>query len=265
MIQPLLVKLGGSLITDKRGDCDALIDVIDRLASELAEAARRGNGPVILGHGSGSFGHRVAAKFDLAAGLGRGEQLSGLSQTQRTARDLHRILIRALENQGLNPFSLPPSSWMVSQPGKLEVLTLEPLKQALHLGLLPVVFGDVILDRSQGVSIASTEQVFLAIAQALEGSQVQPKRAIWLGNTPGVLDREGRLIRSLRPEFWSESHIDNPEVTDVTGGIRLRVDTTFSMARRGIPSLVTDGTVPGRLLAALNDPNAPGTLVPTLE
>jgi isopentenyl phosphate kinase len=256
-----MIKFGGSLITDKGGARQARLDVIDRLAKELATAMASGVGPVLLGHGSGSFGHPAAAANNLAAGRAKSGDPAGVSATHLAARNLHRIVLDSLERSDLRPFSLPPAAWMVASQGVIRVLTLDPLFRALDQGLLPVLFGDVLLAEDQGASIGSTEAVLLATAAALQEAGRSPSRAIWLGNTAGVLDADGRLIESLDPQRWSEVEVRETGVTDVTGGIRLRVETTFSLARRGVPSLVTDGTVPGYLLNALTDAPCPGTRI----
>src|SRR5262245_34884441 len=88
----VLVKLGGSLITDKRRPETARRQVIARLAAELV-AARPSHERILLGHGSGSFGHVAAAEHRLPSGLQRGGQLAGVSVTQAAAARLHRLVL----------------------------------------------------------------------------------------------------------------------------------------------------------------------------
>ncbi|MEI8166629.1 MAG: uridylate kinase, partial [Chloroflexales bacterium] len=56
------IKLGGSVITNKSGQEAPDLPLIARLAAEIAAArAARPTLAVVLGHGSGSFGHHYAA------------------------------------------------------------------------------------------------------------------------------------------------------------------------------------------------------------
>jgi isopentenyl phosphate kinase len=55
--------------------------------------------------------------------------------------------------------------------------------------------------------------------------------------------------------------LGEPAGTDVTGGIRHRLDTTLILASQGIPSLLADGRVPGLLARALAGEPVPGTLI----
>ena len=111
-----LVKLGGSLITDKRTPETLRPDVLTRLAREVVEVAARIPEAVLLGHGSGSFGHHAAACSGLNAGPCDEEQLLGAARTQEQAAVLHGHVIRALHEAGGRPFPLAPSSFIDSDP-----------------------------------------------------------------------------------------------------------------------------------------------------
>ncbi|MFN8459248.1 MAG: hypothetical protein U0401_32125 [Anaerolineae bacterium] len=57
MTELVLLKLGGSVITDKTKPFTARMDVIERLAQEINHALtdRGGDLQLIIGHGAGSF------------------------------------------------------------------------------------------------------------------------------------------------------------------------------------------------------------------
>jgi isopentenyl phosphate kinase len=63
-------KLGGSVITDKLRPSTPRGGAIARLAAEVAGArAQRPGMRVLLGHGSGSFGHVVARAYHVREGI----------------------------------------------------------------------------------------------------------------------------------------------------------------------------------------------------
>lgn len=261
-MRALLIKLGGSLLTDKERPESPHPERIERLAREIAEAraAVEARGErIVLGHGSGSFGHVAAA----AAGLGKGpldpENLAGASRTQERAAALHRLILEALGAAGLAPFSLAPGSFLLSESGAPVDRFLEPLAHALRLGLLPVVYGDVVLDRAWGASIASTEAVLSEVATGLPALGIEISRALWLGETEGVYDAAGATIPRLAT--LEDAAIGAARGTDVTGGMRLRLETCLALARRGVPSTILDGRAPGRLAAAIRDEDVPGTRI----
>ena len=78
------------------------------------------------------------------------------------------MVLEALRDAGLAPFSIAPSSALVAAAGEPAHFAAEPVALALRAGLLPVVYGDVVMDRERGCAICSTESALLALDQALE-------------------------------------------------------------------------------------------------
>ena len=258
MPDTVLVKLGGSLITEKTDARGAVRrEVLARLATEIASALPRLPERLVLGPGSGSFGHVAAREHGIAEGLRSPAQLPGISRTQERAAALHREVLSALTAAGLAPFSIAPSSCMVFAAGRPAELADEPLRLALDAGLLPVVYGDVVMDREQGVAICSTERILEMLA-----GRLAVRRVLWLGETDGVYGEDGRTrprISSL--EGIGGMRFTSPAGTDVTGGMRHRVETALALARQGVRSVILNGLTPGLLERALLGEIVPGTEV----
>ena len=259
----VLVKLGGSLITDKRRRRTPRPTVIRRLARELARGSAGRRFRVVVGHGSGSFGHASAARHDLGAGVRSASQVPGVSRTHVEARRLNDLVVGALDRAALLPYALPPSGFMTVSDGRPARVLLDPLLGALDLGLTPVVFGDVVIDASRGASICSTESIFLALAPRLARRGHRVRRVLWLGETDGVYDEHGETIARLTAGVWRkvQRHVGGASGIDVTGGMALRVRTALRLARSGVESRILDGTVPGRFEQALTGRPVPGTLI----
>ncbi len=261
----VLVKLGGSLITDKRRRAAARRSVMSRLATEIAMALPEMTEGLVLGHGSGSFGHVAAARYGLGEGLApHGEPrapLTAVSHVQNQAARLHRLLCDALEEAGVASCSWAPSSTMLARAGRPVAAEIGPLAAALELGLVPVVYGDVVLDHAWGASICSTEAVLGALITRLKRRGVRRFRMLWMGETDGVLDRHGETIPRVDRRGYARvlKMVDHPAGTDVTGGMLLRLETVRALARRGIESWLVNGLRPGLLGAALRGRQVPGT------
>jgi isopentenyl phosphate kinase len=258
-----LIKLGGSLITDKRREKHARAEVIARLAGEIAELRRRSEDAWILGHGSGSFGHIEAHRHEIHRGVRSEEQLPGLAATADEAARLHRMVTGALRAAGESPFSFAPSSAMVAVAGVPETLHLEPLRRALGLGLLPVTYGDVVMDREQGCSICSTETLFVRLVAALQESGLTVSRVLWLGQTDGIYDETGATLAEVSPTDADAlvDRVTGAAGIDVTGGMRHRLRATLALAARGVTSWVGNGLEPGRLGRAVAGEPVPGTWI----
>ncbi len=263
MASVIFVKLGGSLITDKTQPFTARDDVIARLSREVAESWDAHEGRIVLGHGSGSFGHVAAERsglLDSTANVSVGE---GVSRTQQAAHVLHLRVTDALRDAGVPVFSVAPSSAFVASGGEPADVQDEPVRRALDIGAVPVTFGDVVMDRDRGATICSTETVFRALIDALEAQGVTTRRVLWVGDTEGVYDAEGETIERLSPDRATQllDEVDAPSGTDVTGGMRHRVRAARALARRGIRSLITSGLEADRLRRALRGEMVPGTQV----
>ena len=265
-----MVKLGGSLITDKTKPRTVERERLRRLAAEIA--AGWSGGGLIVGHGSGSFGHPEARAAGLVGGPG-GRRLDsaadrmGIARTQSAAQALHRQIVASLIDAGVPAYSQPPSGFLVADDGMPHGAPPEPLAEALRQGLAPVTMGDVVMDRERGAAIVSTETAFGFLVDALAPLGIEVRRAVWLGATSGVLDAAGRLIPRIDEMNIEEASAaaGGSAAVDVTGGMEHRLAVAWDLARRGVESLIIDGRRPNLLESVLRQPGQAaedaGTLV----
>jgi isopentenyl phosphate kinase len=256
----VLLKLGGSLITDKTRPGVARHAAISRLAEELASVAKHARGPrVVVGHGSGSYGHAAANAGGLTPGADARRRLDAISRTQHRAAELHRLVVAALLGAGARPFSFAPSSFLCAVGGRAGRPFVEPIFEALDLGLLPVVYGDVVLDRKRGAVVVSTEELFLLLVKEAARRRNPVIRAVWLGETDGVRDDDGGTIARLSAAaaLRTARQITGASGVDVTGGMALRLRTAGALAKAGIASSIVDGRRTGAIAAAIAG-RAPG-------
>ena len=263
-MQPLcFVKLGGSLITNKRREATPRWRILQRLAGELGDALRvNPELRIVFGHGSGSFGHWEANQYGTRAGVRSPEEWHGFAKVSAAALRLNRIVIDSFVSAGVPMISLQPSASAVARDGTLTALNVEPIHQALSHGLIPLVFGDVAFDEVRGGTILSTEHIFLHLAKTL-----RPTWVFLLGNAPGVLDGKGEVIPLITPDTYSEfqAHLCRSGYTDVTGGMADKVAQMMSLVSQQ-PELrvrIFTGMTAGLLGDALRDPAgfASGTLI----
>lgn len=257
----ILLKLGGSLITDKAKPLTARSEVIQRLAQEIAEARRQKPGlELVLGHGSGSFGHHVAARHGTQQGAQNEAQWKGFIEVWAAAQALNHIVLEALLESGLPGITFSPSASAICRDGELVDLAIEPLRHALKAQLVPVVHGDVAFDQQRGASILSTEDVFIFLAQHLI-----PARALLAGIEAGVFAEYPTDDAPL--DLISESDLERItwnaiQVADVTGGMEDKVRKALALSRTSPATEVRifSGLKPGSLTAALLG-SEPGTRI----
>lgn len=252
----IFLKLGGSLITDKSTPRTLRADTLARLMDEIVAALADVDAQVVLGHGSGSFGHVEGRRYGTRDGVRDAEGWRGFAEVQAVAALLNRHVIDAARDAGLPVVNCPPSASAVCADGRLVELALAPIQSALEHGLIPVVFGDVALDRVRGGTIVSTEDVFGYLAPRLK-----PMRILLAGRDLGVLTRwpDGELVTDIVDGM--AIHAGAAQSTDVTGGMVAKIYETLAMLRAvpGSTALIFSGEVPGRLGAALRGDPVPGT------
>jgi isopentenyl phosphate kinase len=257
------LKLGGSLITDKDLPRTARPDVLDRLADEIREAIHlQPDLRLIIGHGSGSFGHVSGRKHGTRQGVRTPEQWLGFVEVWRDASALNRLVVEALQRAGLPAIAMPPSASVLAQDGKVARWDLSILKAALEHGLLPVVHGDVVFDTNRGGTILSTEDLFAYLARVM-----QPARLLLAGREPGVwadFPTCTRLVDQITPSSLPElaASLFGSASTDVTGGMASKVGEMLALVSDvpGMEVLIFSGEIPGIVEQALAGTN-PGTRI----
>jgi isopentenyl phosphate kinase len=260
MNELVFVKLGGSVITDKTRPETARPEVIARLAEEMSRAlAANPHLRLVLGHGSGSFGHVVARRFGTRQGVHTGAEWRGFVEVAAVAARLVRIVTDIVLAAGVPVWSLQPSASARCQGGELVWLETTPVEQALHLGLVPLLHGDVGLDTAQGGTIISTEQIFVFLARRLS-----PSRLILVGAVDGVFERDPLRDPSAQPvseisaENWAavRTTLSGSHAVDVTGGMLAKVEEMVKLVRElpGLQVQLISGERSGALEVALRDP-----------
>lgn len=251
MSELVFLKLGGSLITDKNRRFAVRREVILRLAREIAAArAATPDLRLVVGHGSGSFGHVAAQEsgFDPARGHSSPAAFAAVSAA---AAALNTAVRAALLDAGVPAISLAPSASALVRDGALVELAITPFERLLAWGAVPLTFGDVAVSE-QGGTIVSTEAVFRALA-----ARLAPARIVLLGEVEGVYSADPRqhstapLLKEITPVRWEEirAGLGGSHGTDVTGGMADKVAEALALvqAHPGLTICIASGMREGLL------------------
>jgi isopentenyl phosphate kinase len=251
----VFLKLGGSLITDKNKPHHARRDRLQSLASELHSALRqKPDLQVLLGHGSGSFGHVSASKYHTREGVASPEQWQGFLEVWRDAKLLNEIVMKELAKAEVPAIAFSPVAQAITEARRVMEWNPIHIQSALQNHLVPVIYGDVIFDKTIGGTILSTEEQFEYLAAALK-----PDRILIAGLEQGVWkDFPDRT--EIFPEISSanfhdvEQDLHQSENPDVTGGMHSKVINMLNLVKAGHchEVCIFSAIEPGRLLAALN-------------
>jgi isopentenyl phosphate kinase len=226
MSERILLKLGGSVITDKNADCIINHNQLSRIASAVS---RLNAGSLIIIHGAGSCGHPEAKRYRLDEGAVAG-RTEGIYVTHHAVSRLNESVVEALHQMGIPAAGIHPFHAAVADRGRLLSFECRHLEKMLMLDMIPVIHGDVVMDLSQGACIVSGDQLVRYLAVALGVNRVGLATDV-----PGVLDG-GRVVPVITPATAPELQIGSSMHTDVTGGMRGKMNELLGLAEAGIGS-----------------------------
>lgn len=242
------IKLGGSLITDKsqprafrRGAAQNIVTQVQHIRA--AQPDRR----LLIGHGSGSFGHVAASQYNTIHGVASEEDWLGFAKVGFVAAELSQLVLAEFVTVGLPVIRFQPSALIGSKGGRIISMDTNLISTALDRGLIPLVHGDIAFDEQLGGTIVSTEFIFAWLA-----GQLDVERIILLGEVDGVLDSSHQVISEITPATFSriKNMLGGSEGVDVTGGMIQKVAEMVALVRRypDLEIVIANGNLPETLV-----------------
>jgi isopentenyl phosphate kinase len=260
----VLIKLGGSVITNKEVPMMVRERSLRRLIEEIVRARKKTKCLYVLGHGSGSFAHSPALRYKTMDGFMNGDSKIGMAITQDSAAKLNRIVVEECLSQELAAVSFAFSSTLVTKNRQKQYWDSQVLRQYLEKGLLPVTYGDVIVDSEQGCTIWSTETIFSFLADWFQQqTDYRIKKVIHINEVAGVLDNDGQVIPEISRDSAQQikKMMTKTKGFDVTGGMWHKVEESLKLAEKKIETLIISGMKENNLYQALVGQEYEGTHV----
>lgn len=250
----IVLKLGGSVITDKKVPYSYREAEVRRLGEELASNWPK---PLIVVHGGGSFGHGVAAEYSVREGYRETRQVKGFIKTVAAMRELNGKVVSSLTESGLPAIGMSSSSVFITNSGRIATCALDAVLSALDIGLVPVLNGDAVFDRTLKFTILSGDQIAIYLAERLNA-----QRLIFAIDVDGVYASNAQTgSRILMPELSEKTHktIRYADSHDVTGGLAAKIEEAFRALESGVEVIVLNGLAKGRMEAAISGQKTTGT------
>jgi isopentenyl phosphate kinase len=224
-----VLKLGGSLLTDKTKPYTLRANILASSAREISECMKSGQiQSLVLLHGVGSYGHPPVLEYQLHKGYQTRDQLLPLSKTQYIVNEFRQMIVKQLQTEGVPVNLMHPSSIVVSEKMKMTRYFLEPLKGYLSIGMVPLLGGDIIYDTAMGFSVGSADQLAVILANELE-----TRRLIFVTDVAGIY--EGDPKRNPDAALLEEINLNESDhvlarmgksqMTDASGGMKQKLRT----------------------------------------
>lgn len=246
-----LLKLGGSLITDKKQRSTLRPEILEQLAKEIRFALdEQPDLQLVIGHGSGSFGHFEANEHNTIKGVSTKAQWHGFASVNRIAAELNFHVASAFADKGIPIFRVQPSTSAIAREGMIQTMEIQPIIRAVDNGLIPLVYGDVAFDDILSGTIVSTETVFRYLT-----SKLPVQRILLLGEVDGVYDNHGDVIPQITPKSFEDIQLalKGSDGVDVTGGMLTKVQDMLKLAMQApYPDVfILNGKIKNRVADAL--------------
>ena len=260
-VKPVILKLGGSVITKKEKPLTPNKPAVRRLAKEISSANIE---KLVIVHGGGSYGHPLAKKYELNRGFKDPIQLIGFSETRHAMSKLNNLIIEALVNCGVPAVTAGPASFIVTKQGRIESANWDVVTKLLEMGFTPVLYGDAVLDLSLGFTILSGDQLVAELAIKLDAERIVVGVDVdGLYTSDPKTDSSAKLIRkiSLKEVDKIQHVIESSKTVDVTGGMLGKISELKRAVQHGIPVLIVNALKPKKIYKALRNERVVGTLI----
>ena len=242
----ILIKLGGSIITNKEKPLSPRRKTIDILTKSLKKISE----PIIIVHGGGSYGHYWSVKYDMHT-KEKKYDLRGVAIIKNSMIELNKIILDSLLKNKLSPYCLPPTDFMSgNKPVSKKVKEIEKIAKS---GMIPVTYGDALWFGQNKTFILSGDKIMTHIAKILK-----PRLTIFALNEDGVYSdlKSKKLIYELKGERPSISE----NKVDVTGGMTRKIEEASKIAKMGMNVFFVNGNKPERIVKAVKNSKFEGTV-----
>jgi len=253
-----IIKLGGSVITDKSKKSFFKNEIMNNLSKEI----KKTNKKCIIVHGAGSFGHILAKKYNLNNGLKNNNQLKGFSETIHMVQVLNTYVLKSLNSNGNQTVSIAPHNILKLNNHKIYKMNYEIFSDFMKKNIIPVTFGDVVLDNKLGFSICSGDLIAFALAKYFK-----PEKVIFLIDEDGLYtsnpkeNNQAELLKNIKYVDLKQLSTPLNNHADVTKGMEGKIDMIDKIAKLGIDTILLNGNKPERLYGAIVKNKIIGTIV----
>lgn len=242
----ILIKLGGSIITNKHKPLSPRRKTIDNILKEIGKIKE----PIIIVHGGGSYGHYWSVKYDMHTKPAKTSP-KGVAIVKNSMVELNKIILDSAVKNRINSYCLPPTDFMNGNKAiKSKILTINDISKS---GLTPITFGDALWFGQKKSYILSGDVIMTTIGKILK-----PRLSLFVLDVDGVYSdlKTKKLIHDFKKE---KPEIKNNKM-DVTGGMTRKITEANNMAKAGLKIFFVNGNKPKRITDAVSGKRFEGTL-----
>ena len=255
----VLIKFGGSLITNKSEKCSAKLEIIDKLSNTISEILNMGK-KVIIVHGAGGYGHIKAKKWRISEGKILeiiDDQYKAIVEIRNDMEILNKLIISRLASYSIDAKSYSPHKNGIGLG--LDYTLDEEFFRTTSVDYVPVTYGDVVDSNTEKeFGILSGDDLCEIICNVFK-----PSHVIFTMDGPlGLIDdpslpNGGNLIREFYPN--NQEIVTTKIPNDVTGGMSLKLKRAINCHKTGARVSIINGNNVEMILKAISGEEYVGT------
>ncbi|MBU3897214.1 MAG: isopentenyl phosphate kinase family protein [Nanoarchaeota archaeon] len=257
----IIIKLGGSIITDKKSEIPKVDYAnLEKFSAEIAKGYNPKEMRLILVHGAGSYGHSIAKRTGLHLGIVKDEQLVDFAEVQRLQNELNCIATQHLIKHGLPAIPCQASSFIILNAGRIVKGDITAIENLVNIGMIPVLYGVPAYDEKQKCAVLSGDQIAPYLAKKLNAEKI-----IHITNVNGIYDKDpnkfndAKHITEINSQNFEEvkKALTGSLDTDVSGGMLTKVSELMNI---GVKSQIISGLISENIVNAMKGNNV-GTII----
>ena len=242
----ILIKLGGSIITNKEKPLSPRRKTIDNILKQISKIKE----PIVIVHGGGSYGHYWSVKYDMHTKPAKTSP-KGVAIVKNSMVELNKIILDSSLKNKINPYVLPPTDFMSgNKPIKNKILAINEISKS---GLTPITYGDALWYGQKKSYILSGDVIMTVLAKILK-----PRLSLFILNVDGVYS--DLKTKKMIYDFKKEKPKIKSNTMDVTGGMSRKITEANNMVKAGLKVFFVNGNKPKRIGDAISGKKFEGTL-----
>jgi len=238
-----IIKLGGSVITEKEGNkFEVKRAVLARIASEVKKALEEKEFSLIVVHGAGPFGHTNVKEYEINEGVFSEKDREGYEKTVKDCNFLDSVVVEELRKAGIEAVGFDPNGIVEQDEKRIVEFDVGGVEKALGEGKVPVLFGQMVPDRKLNFSVMSGDAAIGFLAKKFNAKKV------FLGtDVSGIFEEDpkknpnAKRIDVIDGKNFGEivEKVGQAGTVDVTGGMKGKLEKMKAMLK-GTTALIFD-------------------------
>lgn len=256
----VVLKLGGSVITDKNVENSIRWSILRRIGNEIKSALKHldDDTKLIVVHGGGSFGHPLASRFKKVKGCYDSEAFIAIRENMNTLASTISLFLSCL---GLKTSHFQSSSLFILDKGRIVKAFLEPITHCIRNNIIPILYGDIAIDLSKRYNILSGDSIVAYLANYYNVTKIlyaTDVNGVYTDNpkinpSAKIIEKIVIVKSSIDGKYTISTRVKGDLIPhiDVTGGIYRKIVDLAQYARRDLIAYIFNGLIEGNIFRAI--------------